>query len=117
MDVQYTKNKGFCEDITEGKFSFPIIHSIFSGLDDGRLIGKFSNLRRSLTIYILGRHTTSEHLKLCFIQYLRESQSISYTREVLRALDAAAREQIGRLGGNRELVILLDTLRIDEIVD
>src|SRR6266852_1187611 len=25
---QYTDNKGLCEDLTEGKFSFPIIHSI-----------------------------------------------------------------------------------------
>ncbi|EPQ26750.1 uncharacterized protein PFL1_05729 [Pseudozyma flocculosa PF-1] len=25
---KYAENKGFCEDLTEGKFSFPIIHSI-----------------------------------------------------------------------------------------
>jgi hypothetical protein len=28
--LQYTANKSFCEDITEGKFSFPIIHSILT---------------------------------------------------------------------------------------
>lgn len=28
--TQYEDNKSFCEDITEGKFSFPIIHSIRS---------------------------------------------------------------------------------------
>jgi len=28
MDAEYTANKSFCEDLTEGKFSFPIIHSI-----------------------------------------------------------------------------------------
>lgn len=26
--LQYTDNKGFCEDLTEGKFSFPIVHSV-----------------------------------------------------------------------------------------
>ena len=26
--MQYTKNKGFAEDLTEGKFSFPIVHGI-----------------------------------------------------------------------------------------
>lgn len=27
-DSQYADNKGYCEDFTEGKFSFPIVHSI-----------------------------------------------------------------------------------------
>ena len=38
QDIQYTNNKGFCEDITEGKFSFPIIHSILSRPDETHLI-------------------------------------------------------------------------------
>lgn len=25
---QYKDNKGFCEDLTEGKFSFPVVHGI-----------------------------------------------------------------------------------------
>ena len=25
---QYEKNKSYCEDLTEGKFSFPLIHAI-----------------------------------------------------------------------------------------
>lgn len=38
QDSQYIKNKGFCEDITEGKFSFPVIHSIISRPDDEQLL-------------------------------------------------------------------------------
>ena len=38
QDTQYTHNKGLCEDITEGKFSFPIIHAILSQPDDRQLI-------------------------------------------------------------------------------
>ena len=38
QDSQYTNNKGFCEDITEGKFSFPIVHAILSRPDDRQLI-------------------------------------------------------------------------------
>lgn len=26
--LQYANNKGYCEDFSEGKFSFPIVHSI-----------------------------------------------------------------------------------------
>jgi geranylgeranyl diphosphate synthase type 3 len=26
--MQYTENKTYCEDLSEGKFSFPIIHAI-----------------------------------------------------------------------------------------
>lgn len=28
LSSEYESNKSFCEDLTEGKFSFPIIHSI-----------------------------------------------------------------------------------------
>jgi len=34
----FMENKGFCEDLTEGKFSFPIIHSIRHNLKDHRLM-------------------------------------------------------------------------------
>ena len=35
---QYIKDKGYCEDLTEGKFSFPIIHAIMSHPDDHQVI-------------------------------------------------------------------------------
>jgi geranylgeranyl diphosphate synthase type 3 len=31
-------NKSFCEDLTEGKYSFPIIHAILSNPTDHRMI-------------------------------------------------------------------------------
>jgi hypothetical protein len=27
-DQQYADNKGFAEDLTEGKFSFPVVHGV-----------------------------------------------------------------------------------------
>jgi geranylgeranyl diphosphate synthase type 3 len=36
--LQYSRDKGYCEDLTEGKFSFPIIHAIMSHPDDNQVI-------------------------------------------------------------------------------
>jgi hypothetical protein len=36
--LQYSENKSYCEDLTEGKFSFPIIHAIKSRPDDNQVI-------------------------------------------------------------------------------
>ena len=102
QDTQYTNNKGLCEDITEGKFSFPIIHAILSRPDDRQLLN------------ILKQRTTSEDIKLYCIQYMRdETHSFAYTRAVLRELDLGARKEIERLGGNKGLIAILDRLRIE----
>ncbi len=28
QSTEYTGNKGYCEDLTEGKFSFPVVHAV-----------------------------------------------------------------------------------------
>ena len=38
MDWQYRANKSYCEDLTEGKFSFPIIHAIRADFSDTSLL-------------------------------------------------------------------------------
>lgn len=35
---QYEVNKSYCEDLTEGKFSFPLIHAINSYKDDNQVL-------------------------------------------------------------------------------
>lgn len=37
-DEEYMKSKSFCEDLTEGKFSFPIIHCIRADEEDTRIL-------------------------------------------------------------------------------
>lgn len=39
MISQYERNKGFAEDLTEGKFSFPIIHGIHAQPETSLLKG------------------------------------------------------------------------------
>ena len=36
--LQYSQDKGYCEDLTEGKFSFPIIHAITCHPDDNQVM-------------------------------------------------------------------------------
>ena len=40
FDAQYSSNKGFAEDLTEGKFSFPIVHGIFADTSNSRILSK-----------------------------------------------------------------------------
>ncbi|KAH1655921.1 farnesyltranstransferase [Aspergillus fumigatus] len=68
----YTQNKGLCEDLTEGKFSFPIIHSIRS------------NPRNHQLISILKQRTKDEEVKLYAISYMESTGSFAYTRKVVR---------------------------------
>ncbi|KAL1997769.1 hypothetical protein VTN02DRAFT_810 [Thermoascus thermophilus] len=70
----YTKNKGLCEDLTEGKFSFPIIHSIRS--DPGNL----------QLINILKQRTKDDEVKLYAVSYMESTGSFAYTRQVVRQL-------------------------------
>lgn len=111
QDTQYTENKGFCEDITEGKFSFPIIHSIHSRPDETTVI--CTSLHQRSNQAILKQRTMSEDLKLYCVQYMRnETQSFAYTRKVLRELDTYIRNEIEQLGGNEKLLSVLNRLII-----
>lgn len=38
---EYSENKSFCEDLTEGKFSFPIIHAIQTQTNDKQVLRKY----------------------------------------------------------------------------
>jgi len=84
-NTTYTQNKGMCEDLTEGKFSFPIIHSIRSNPGSHQLIS------------ILKQKTTDEEVKRYAVQYMESTGSFDHCRNVVK--------------GYREQALLL----IDEI--
>ena len=40
--LQYEKNKSYCEDLTEGKFSFPLIHGVLTDRKDNQILNILS---------------------------------------------------------------------------
>jgi geranylgeranyl diphosphate synthase, type III len=84
----YSKNKGLCEDLTEGKFSFPIIHSIRSDLNNLQLIN------------ILRQKTMDEEVKLYAVSYIENTGSFAYTRKVVAQLQEKAITLIDEIEGN-----------------
>ncbi|KIW03703.1 hypothetical protein, variant [Verruconis gallopava] len=74
----YTQRKGLCEDLTEGKFSFPVIHAIRADPSNRVLIN------------ILRQKTTDEEVKKYAVSYMERMGSFSYTRKVLGVLEQKA---------------------------
>ncbi|KXJ85135.1 geranylgeranyl diphosphate synthase [Microdochium bolleyi] len=105
-DTTYTKNKGFCEDLTEGKFSFPIIHSIQSNHSNMELL------------HILRQKTTDIEVKGYALGCINKTGSLRYTEEVLRVLVQRARKLAHNLNKdcaeNSEIYAILDNMVIQE---
>ncbi|ESK88368.1 geranylgeranyl diphosphate synthase [Moniliophthora roreri MCA 2997] len=100
--ADYATNKGFAEDLTEGKFSFPIVHGIRKDTDNRQILN------------VLQKRPSSPTLKLHTVNYLRDStQSFQYTLGVLVNLESQIRAEIARLGGNKSLEQLIDYLHVD----
>ncbi|KAI1778200.1 isoprenoid synthase domain-containing protein [Hypoxylon cercidicola] len=77
---EYGQNKGFCEDLTEGKFSFLIIHSIRSNPSNLQLLN------------ILKQKTTDDEVKRYAVKYMESTGSFEYTKKVITTLTERARK-------------------------
>jgi geranylgeranyl diphosphate synthase type 3 len=101
----YTTNKGLCEDLTEGKFSFPIIHSIRSNSSNLQLIN------------ILKQRTQDEEVKRYAVKYMEKTGSFEYTRRVVAELKGKAMKLIddldNGLGQATELKKILDKIGVE----
>jgi geranylgeranyl diphosphate synthase type 3 len=80
-DHTLQQNKGFCEDISEGKFSFPIIHSLRNS-SDRTLLG------------ILKQRTQDDQIKRFAVDYLKRTDSFAYTLESLDSVKMKAEKWI-----------------------
>lgn len=95
----YASNKSFAEDLTEGKFSFPIVHAIRQHPEDTQIMN------------ILRQRTTDIEVKKYCVSLLEKSGSFAYTLRTLEDLDQKVREQVEKLGGNVNLMALMDELK------
>eukprot|EP00096_Caligus_rogercresseyi_P009356 TRINITY_DN3162_c0_g1_i1.p1 TRINITY_DN3162_c0_g1~~TRINITY_DN3162_c0_g1_i1.p1 ORF type:complete len:304 (+),score=69.41 TRINITY_DN3162_c0_g1_i1:1057-1968(+) len=96
---EYHMSKGFAEDLTEGKFSFPLVHAITENEEDHQILN------------IIRKRTSDDAVKRHCISLLESFGSLDYTKLALSDLDAKARAEIERLGGNPILIGLLDELK------
>ncbi|KAH9821515.1 isoprenoid synthase domain-containing protein [Melampsora americana] len=102
----FTKKKGFCEDLSEGKFSFPIIHSIKADTSSRLLMN------------ILRLRSKDEATKTRALKYMNEqTNSLDYTFEIICKLENAVKEELNKLGGNPELSSILDLIHISSTLD
>ena len=95
----YTTNKSFAEDLTEGKFSFPILHCITTNSRDDRVQK------------ILRQRTQDVEVKKFCIGLLEQAGSFEHTKNVMRDLDHEICQEIDRLGGNSVISKVMTELR------
>eukprot|EP00977_Amphora_coffeiformis_P012721 scaffold3224_cov158-Amphora_coffeaeformis.AAC.10 len=99
-DEEYMKSKSFCEDLTEGKFSFPILHNIRLDTSDRRLWN------------ILKQRTDDTDVKRYAQRIMKESGSLTYTRDKCRDIMKDTVAGIQELGNNEPLIKLLRLLDV-----
>uniref|UniRef100_A0A7S2W1W8 Geranylgeranyl diphosphate synthase n=1 Tax=Eucampia antarctica TaxID=49252 RepID=A0A7S2W1W8_9STRA len=101
-DQEFFKLKSFCEDLTEGKYSFPIIHCI-------RLSEKNKDSRLS---NILKQRTEDIEIKKYAQKILLDSGSLKYTFDKCVTLKEEIVLQIEELGGNESLMKVVTHLHL-----
>jgi geranylgeranyl diphosphate synthase, type III len=117
---QYTSNKGFAEDLTEGKFSFPIVHAIHADPSNRQILSEawspllFTSIKYSSCSDVLQKRPSTPTLKQHAIAYLDDhTKSFDYTLSVLENLEKAIADEIRTFGGNEGLERLMDRLRVN----
>lgn len=98
QSAKYMENKAFCEDLSEGKFSFPIIHSILANKKDTRLLN------------ILRRHTEDVETKKHAVEYMKSTGSFDYTLSTLTDIKKQIDQHLAEFGGNAALTQIVQHL-------
>ncbi|GAP92350.1 putative geranylgeranyl pyrophosphate synthetase [Rosellinia necatrix] len=102
-NLDYTQKKGLCEDLTEGKFSFPVIHSIRSNPENQELL------------HILAQRPTDVDTKKYAVKYIESTGSLEYTKQLVEILLAKAKEEADAIapGSDKSKGILMLLSKLD----
>ncbi|CAH1375947.1 unnamed protein product [Tenebrio molitor] len=98
----YLMTENNCNTISQGKFSFPVIHAIRSHQDDVQMIRQ--------------KPTTEEILKYS-LHLLEEFGSFEYTRQTLRMLKNEAEEEMNKFEENPYILQLFEDIFIKLKID
>ncbi|KAL4868714.1 isoprenoid synthase domain-containing protein [Aspergillus spectabilis] len=105
---EYAAKKGFCEDLSEGKFSFPLIHLLQNTQSPDHIRGVLFNRNDSTDL--------SVEMKQFVLDELKESGSLEYAKHVLEGLFNAMLEVFdtveAKLGAKKKLRIFLLMLKL-----
>ena len=94
VSEEYEKNKSFAEDLSEGKFSFPIIHG-------------FREEKDAQIQAILRQRTTDFQVKKYCTSLLRKVGSFEHTEDTLNKLEVSIIEKVKGLDGNPLLEVMI----------
>ncbi|KAJ5159723.1 geranylgeranyl pyrophosphate synthase [Penicillium canariense] len=114
--ADYAKQKGFAEDLDEGKFSFPLIHSLRTVESEPKFAGDAMQLRAFLMKRRLEGELNNE-AKREVLAIMKKTKSLEYTLSVLRELHGELKKEVGRLEEkfgeeNFSLTVMLEMLKV-----
>ncbi|KAK7417310.1 geranylgeranyl pyrophosphate synthetase [Neonectria magnoliae] len=90
VDTKYTDQKGFCEDLDEGKYSLPLLHALQH--DSTGILTSMLSMRRTQ-----GRLTVQQ--KVLMLERMEACGSLGWTKSLLGDLDGQILAEIGNLEG------------------
>ncbi|EER24921.1 polyprenyl synthetase, putative [Coccidioides posadasii C735 delta SOWgp] len=114
--ADYAKQKGFAEDLDEGKLSFTLIHCIRTVESEPKFAGDAMQLRASLMKRRLDGKLSIE-AKREVLATMKKTKSLDYTLDVLRELHGELEREVGILEAkfgeeNFSLRLMLEMLKV-----
>lgn len=94
QSAEYCEQKGFCEDLDEGKYSFPIVHLLGRKPEyRGYITGVF----RQLPLGVGQEARLSREMKQSILEILESEGSLAATLQLLKELEGAIEFEITRM--------------------